>query len=214
MPPPPPAPSGEFSNYHRIRFFPIYSRENFKQLCTFVQDYVETVEQVYCPAPLPEGPADALLTEMLVPATYKVPEKKAEKKAPGTRKGLRRKVVPEASSEDDEAHSTPEGEEEEEEEAPSGKDEGPEEADQGAGRGPRRKAVIPTSFDDDEADSSRGGGGKQEETLPPRTEEEKKRKATPEGEAGASKGKVSLPDYSATTALSEEGCLPRGKPLA
>ena len=88
------------------------------------QDYVETTERVYCPAPLPEDPADVLLTEMLVPAPYKVPEKKAEKKAPGIRKGLRRKVVPEASSEDDEADSSHEGEEEEEEDAPSRKDEG------------------------------------------------------------------------------------------
>ena len=52
-------------------------------MCIFVQDYVETAEQVYYPTPLPEGPADALLMEMLVPAPYKVPEKKAEKKAPG-----------------------------------------------------------------------------------------------------------------------------------
>ena len=52
-------------------------------MCIFVQDYVETVEQIDCPAPLLEGPADALLTEMLVPVPYKVPEKKAEKKAPG-----------------------------------------------------------------------------------------------------------------------------------
>ena len=89
-------------------------------MCVFDQDYVETAERIDCPAPLPEGPADALLTEMLVPAPYKAPEKKAEKKAPGTRKGLRRKVVPEASFEDDEAHSSPEGEEEEEEAAPSG----------------------------------------------------------------------------------------------
>ena len=79
----------------------------------FVQDYVETAERIDCPAPLPEGPAYALLMEMLVPAPYKAPEKKAEKKAPGTRKGLRCKVVPDASSEDDEAHSSPEGEEDE-----------------------------------------------------------------------------------------------------
>ena len=81
-------------------------------MCVFVQDYVETAERIDCPAPLPEGPADALLTEMLVPAPYKVPEKKAEKKAPGIRKGLRGKVVPEASSEDDDADSSHEGEEE------------------------------------------------------------------------------------------------------
>ena len=62
---------------------------------------METAERIDCPAPLPDIPADALLTEMLVPAPYKVPEKKAEKKAPVIRKGLRRKVVPEALSEDD-----------------------------------------------------------------------------------------------------------------
>ena len=49
---------------------------------------METAEQVYCPAPLPEGPADALLTEMLIPAPYKALEKKADKKAPGTQKSL------------------------------------------------------------------------------------------------------------------------------
>ena len=86
---------------------------------------METAEQIDCPAPLPEDPADALLTEMLVPAPYKVPEKKAKKKALGIRKGLRRKVAPETSSEDDEAQSSPEEEEKEEEEvAPSGEDEG------------------------------------------------------------------------------------------
>ena len=67
------------------------------------------MEQIDCPAPLPEGPATALLTEMLVPAPYKVPEMKAEKKASGTKKGLRRKVTPDASFEDDEAHSSHEG---------------------------------------------------------------------------------------------------------
>ena len=80
-------------------------------MCIFVQDYVETAERIDCPAPLPESPANALLTEMLVPAPYKGPEKKADKKTPGIQKGLRHKVAPEASSEDDEAHSSPEGEE-------------------------------------------------------------------------------------------------------
>ena len=183
-------------------------------MCIFVQDYVEIAEQIDCPAPLPEGRADALLTEMLVPAPYKVPEKKAEKKAPRIRKVLQRKVVPEASSEDDEADSYHEGEEEEEEDAPSGKDEGPREADQGGGKGPRCKAIIPFSSDDAETDSSRGGGRNQDETLPPCTGEERKRKAALEGEAGASKKrKVPLPDYFATAAHSEEGWLPMGKPL-
>ena len=131
---------------------------------------METEERIDSSAPLPESPANDLLTKMLVPASYKGPEKKADKKAPGARKGLRNKVA-QASSEDDEAHSSPEGEEEEEKEeaAPSGKDEGPERADQGTRRGPRRKAVIPLSSDDDEADSSRGGGEEQEETPPPCT---------------------------------------------
>ena len=116
-------------------------------MCIFDQEYVETAEHIDCLAPLPEVPDNALLMEMLVPAPYKAPEKKAEKKAPGTRKGLRRKVVPEASSEDDEAHSSPDGEVEEEGATPSGEDEGPEEAKgpkraiQGTRKGPRRKAV-------------------------------------------------------------------------
>ena len=70
------------------------------------QDYVEMAEQIDCPAPLLEDPATALLTEMLVLAPYKVPEKKAEKKATGTRKGLRRKVAPDTSYEDDDARSS------------------------------------------------------------------------------------------------------------
>ena len=119
---------------------------------------METAERIDCPAPLLESRANDLLTKMLVPLPYEGPEKKADKKAPGTRKGLRSKVV-QASSEYDEAQSSPEGEEEEEEEAtPSTNDGGPEMTDQGGRRGPRHKAVIPLSSDDDEADSSRGGG--------------------------------------------------------
>ena len=47
-----------------------------------------TVERIDCPAPLPEDPATALLTEMLFLAPYEVPEKKAKKKATGTKKSL------------------------------------------------------------------------------------------------------------------------------
>ena len=50
------------------------------------QDWVEMAERIDCPAPLPEDPVSALLAEMLVPAPYTVPEKKAEKKAAGTRR--------------------------------------------------------------------------------------------------------------------------------
>ena len=77
-----------------------------------------TAEQIDCPAPLPEDPARALLTEMLVPAPYEALEKKAKKKATGTRKGLRRKVISDSSPENTEAHSSHENEEEEEESSP------------------------------------------------------------------------------------------------
>ena len=77
-----------------------------------------TAEQIDCPTPLPEDPADALLTEMLAPAPYEVPAKKAKKKATGTRKGLRRKVISDSSSENYEVHSSHENEEEEEESSP------------------------------------------------------------------------------------------------
>ena len=56
-----------------------------------------------------------LLTKMLFPAPYEVPEKKAKKKSTGTRKGLRCKVVLDSSSEDTNAHSSNENKEEEEE---------------------------------------------------------------------------------------------------
>lgn len=70
-------------------------------------------KRIDCPAPLPEDPATALLTEMLFLAPYEVPEKKAKKKATGTRKGLWRKVVSDSLSEDTEACSSNENEEEE-----------------------------------------------------------------------------------------------------
>ena len=55
---------------------------------------------------------------MLTPAPYEVPEKKAKKKATGTRKGLRCKVISDSSSDDSEAHSSHENEEEEEKSSP------------------------------------------------------------------------------------------------
>ena len=66
---------------------------------------MKTAEQIDCPAPLPEDPAAALLTEMLVPAPYEVPVKKAKKKAAGTQKGLRRKVASDPSSDNSDAPS-------------------------------------------------------------------------------------------------------------
>ena len=47
--------------------------------------------QINYPAPLPEDTAGALLTEMLTPAPYKVPEK--TKRANGTRKSSLHQVL-------------------------------------------------------------------------------------------------------------------------
>ena len=74
--------------------------------------------QINCPAPLPEDTAGALLTEMLTPAPYKVPEK--TKKAKGARKSSRRQVLSDSSSDNSAAHSSPEDEEEEEDAPPPG----------------------------------------------------------------------------------------------
>ena len=90
-------------------------------MCIFNQDYVETTEWIDCPAPLPEAPADALLTEVLVPAPYKAPEKKATRKAKRVRSGARRKGASDATSEDKTRSSTAEDdvyEEEEESDSP------------------------------------------------------------------------------------------------
>ena len=85
------------------------------------QDYMVTAERIDCPAPLPKNPATALLTEMVVLAPYKVPEKKANKAAIGARKGLRRRAVIDSSSEDAEADSSHEdGEEKKRKAAPQG----------------------------------------------------------------------------------------------
>ena len=88
--------------------------------------------------PYPEGPANALLTEMLTPAPYKVPEK--TKKAKGTRKGSRRQVLSDSSSDNSAAHSSLEDEEEEEDAPP-------------LGGGDKKRKAAPTG----EADVSKKG---------------------------------------------------------
>ena len=96
-----------------------------------------TSGQINCPAPLPEGPADARLAKLLVPAPYVVPEKKAT----GTRKSARRPEVSDSSSDESKMHSSHEDEEEEEETPPPP-----------AGDGKKRKAA-PTG----EAEGSKKG---------------------------------------------------------
>ena len=80
---------------------------------------MERAKPIQCPALLPEEPVIPRLAKMLVQAPYKVPEKKAKKKAKGAKSGPRRKGTSDVTFEDDKAHSSvPEdnGEEEEEEE--------------------------------------------------------------------------------------------------
>ena len=105
-----------------------------------------TSGQINCPAPLPEGPADARLAKLLVPAPHVVPEKKAKKKAMGTRKSARRLEVSDPSSNDSKTHSSHEDEEEEEETPPPP-----------AGEGKKRKA----------APNREAEGSKKGKTLPP-----------------------------------------------
>ena len=102
-------------------------------------------EQINFPAPLPEGPTDALLAKLLVPAPYVVPEKKAAKKATGTRKSARHQEVSDPSSDGSEAHSSREDEEEEEETSPPP-----------AGGEKKRKVAL----------SGEAGGSKKGKTLP------------------------------------------------
>ena len=105
-----------------------------------------TSGQINCPAPLPEGPADARLARLLVPAPYVVPEKKATKRATGTRKSARRQEVSDSSSDGPEAPSSREDEEEEEETSPPP-----------AGGEKKRKAAL----------SEEAEGSKKGKTLPP-----------------------------------------------
>ena len=109
------------------------------------QDYVATSERIDYPAPVPEDPADELLIEMLASAPYEVPEKKAKKKATGTRRSSRRNVVSDSLSEDTKAHSSNDNEEEEKEN-PRPKNEG----------GKKRKATL----------SREAEGSKKGRTLP------------------------------------------------
>ena len=90
--------------------------------------------------PSTEDTAGALLTEMLTPAPYKVPEK-TKKKAKGTRKSSRHQVVSDSSSDNSETHSSRENEEEEDEDSPP------------IARGDKKRKAAPTG----EAEGSKKG---------------------------------------------------------
>ena len=101
---------------------------------------METSGQINCPAPQPEDTMDALLTEMLTPAPYKVPEK--TKKAKGTRKSSRRQVLSDSSSDNSATHSSPEDEEEDEDVPPPvGGDKKRKAAPTPGPKGPRREGL-------------------------------------------------------------------------
>ena len=102
---------------------------------------METSGQINSPAPLPEDTADALLTEMLTPAPYKVPEK--TKKAKGTRKSSRCQVLSDSSSDNSVMHSSPEDEEEDEDDPPPvGGDKKRKAAPTGRGEGSKKGRTL------------------------------------------------------------------------
>ena len=115
---------------------------------------METSGQINCPPPLPEDTADTLLTEMLTPAPYKVPEK--TKKAKGTRKSSRRQASSDSPSDDSATHSSPEDEEEEEDAPPpTGGDKKRKAAPTGeAGGSKKGRTLLP-----DYASDAEDGGG-------------------------------------------------------
>ena len=102
-----------------------------------------------------EDPADARLTGLLVPAPHVVPEKKAKKKATGTRKSSRCQVLSDSSSDDSEADSSHEDEEEKKEASPPAGGEKKRKAPptgeaEGSKRGKTRPPDYSTNTDDGE----------------------------------------------------------------
>ena len=63
--------------------------------------WIKVAEGINFPAPLPEDQEFPLLTKMLFPAPYEVPEKTAKKAAKGAKKGPRQKGAPDVTSEDE-----------------------------------------------------------------------------------------------------------------
>ena len=93
-------------------FYRTSSEKHLTYFPSFFLGWAKKAGRIYYPAPLPEEPADPLLTKMLVPAPYKAPKKKAEKEAKKTRGGLRRRGASDTKSEDSNAHSSSEEDEE------------------------------------------------------------------------------------------------------
>ena len=104
---------------------------------------MKKAEQIICPAPMPENPVDARLAGLLVPAPHVVPEKKAKKKATGTRRSSRCQVVSDSSFDGSEADSSPEDEEEKEDSPPKGGERKRKASPTGEAEGSKRGRTIP-----------------------------------------------------------------------
>ena len=78
----------------------------------FFQVWTERAEQIHSLAPLPEEPVIPLLAKMLVPAPYRLPEKKAK----GAKGGPHHKGASDVTSEDEVTLSSTAKDDEEEEE--------------------------------------------------------------------------------------------------
>ena len=77
---------------------------------------MERAERIHSSAALPEEPVIPLLAKMLVPAPYRLPEKKAKKKAKGAKGGPRRKGASDVTSEDEVTISSADGDDDDDEE--------------------------------------------------------------------------------------------------
>ena len=82
-------------------------RTDTELLHLLYQAWIEVAEQIDYPAPLPKEEEFPLLTKMLFPAPYDVPEKTAKK-------GPCQKGAPDMSSEDETSSSSDDDDEEEE----------------------------------------------------------------------------------------------------
>ena len=97
-----------------------------------------------------------LLTKMLTPAPYKVPEK--TKKAKGTRKSSRRQASLDSSSGNSATHSSPEDEEGEEDAPPSvGGDKKRKAAPTGEAEGSKKGKTLPLDYSTNADDAKRSG---------------------------------------------------------
>ena len=110
--------------------------------------------QIDYSAPLPEGPADDRLAKLLVPTPYVMPEKKATKRATGTRKSARRQEASDSSSDDHKTHSSHEDEEEEEETfpPPAGVEKKRKDAPTGEAEGSKKGKTLPPDYSTDADD--------------------------------------------------------------